>query len=342
MAEVALKEWRGLFEQAQRYFQLAPWRWMADSDLFGVQDPESGEIGYMAVLGKLGEEFGLLVYLGRDGLDTYLKLQAGGAEELDWDLVAKQRCLQLFFEDRKELTPRDLALLQRLGLKFRGKKAWPVFRSQRPGYEAWYLEAHEVRYFTHALAQTCEVAERFREDPELLGVDEDLFVLVRVPLDGEGRAWENRRLPLPPPPPLPRAETIPHETLASLAREDRPRQGIWEVDVFAVPALVREVKNSPSMFMSTVLCVHQASGFVLALHVQPFSQRFTDLARHVSAALANAALPWPQEVWVKRPELVAVLSPLLGPLGIDLVLTSFLPALEEAQESLSAWLQGEA
>ena len=46
------QEWQELFAALREFKKTAPWRWMYNSDLFGVQNPESGEIGYCCVMGN--------------------------------------------------------------------------------------------------------------------------------------------------------------------------------------------------------------------------------------------------------------------------------------------------
>ena len=41
--------------------------------------------------------------------------------------------LQASFEDRNELRDKDRQVIKELGLKFRGRQAWPMFRSYRTG-----------------------------------------------------------------------------------------------------------------------------------------------------------------------------------------------------------------
>jgi hypothetical protein len=52
------EQWRRLYEAAVGVKELAPWEWMTETDVFGVQDPETQEIGFVSVMGALGEHFG--------------------------------------------------------------------------------------------------------------------------------------------------------------------------------------------------------------------------------------------------------------------------------------------
>ena len=52
---MALK-WRPRYEAADHIKELAPWQWMQESDIFGVQDPETGEFGFVSVMGQARRE----------------------------------------------------------------------------------------------------------------------------------------------------------------------------------------------------------------------------------------------------------------------------------------------
>ncbi len=45
---------------------------MEDTDIFGVMNPENGEIGYICILGNAGEVFGINIYRGARGLNGFL------------------------------------------------------------------------------------------------------------------------------------------------------------------------------------------------------------------------------------------------------------------------------
>jgi hypothetical protein len=50
-----IREWRGLHQAAVRVKEISPWEWMTEADIFGVQSPETGDLGFVSVLGMLGE-----------------------------------------------------------------------------------------------------------------------------------------------------------------------------------------------------------------------------------------------------------------------------------------------
>jgi hypothetical protein len=149
-------EWQKLYQAAIHLKEIAPWEWMTETDIFGVQDPETEEIGFVSIMGMLGEHLALALYLGAEGLYGFWGFQQV-ADSAPAEALLEIPHLQASFEDRGELTKKDRDLIKELGLKFRGRQAWPMFRCYRPGYLPWYLEAPEARSLTYALEQAVEV-----------------------------------------------------------------------------------------------------------------------------------------------------------------------------------------
>jgi len=136
--------------------------------------------GFDYVMGNLGEHYALGVYLGAEGLATYLQIQSGVFEPPDISALLIQKCLMASYEDREFLEQPDRALIKELGLKFRGRNAWPLFRSYRPGYHPWFVTNTEARFLTIALVQAVDVALRLKHDPQLLTPPRKGHYLVRV------------------------------------------------------------------------------------------------------------------------------------------------------------------
>jgi hypothetical protein len=126
-------EWKRLYELAAELKQLAPWEWMDETMIFGVENPDSGEIGFVSPMGMLGEHLSLGVYLGAEGLYGFWGFQEAGLEAEPFALFEIPQ-LQVSFENREGLEKQDRDVMKKLDLKFRGRQSYPIFRSIRPGF----------------------------------------------------------------------------------------------------------------------------------------------------------------------------------------------------------------
>ncbi len=257
-----LETWRALYDAAIRFKNLAPWEWMDETDIFGVQDPESGRVGFVSIMGKLGEHFGLSAYLDAMALYQYWELAETPSLATPQKLLEIEQ-LTASFENREELTTKDRKVIKKLGLRFRGRKAWPLFRKIIPGYLPWHIEAHDARFLMHILEQAILVAQRTREEPELLYPDEDESIeyLIRVPRETEdGLVWEDAWREVPPP-----DEEFPIymdfallEHVRNLPRAD----ATIEMDLFPLRSTVKDDEGRP-FIPYMLMAVDRDSGMIL-------------------------------------------------------------------------------
>jgi len=330
----SIQEWRELYGAAMEFKEAACWNWMWDSDVFGVQDPVSGEVGYCCVMGKAGEHFALAVYLGTEGLMGYRKTQRSGDSLSPFDALLLQKCLMASFEDREHLTRRDLQVIKTLGLKFRGRNSWPLFRSYLPGYVPWYLNCEEAKFLDVALRQAVDVALRFRDDPELLTPPLKNRYLVRVPRrERGGTVWRDEWLePVPLDKEGSGAEPTDTNHLDRVRLLNLECQGIWEVDFFYFPQAVQEKEERP-YYPRTILVVDHYSSLVLECHLAK-PEGFASELQEAFLEVVERIGVLPREVLVKREESFRLLEPIASRLRIKLRKVKGLPALEEAQESI--------
>jgi len=241
MAELqpTLEDWRRLYQAAKRIRELAPWEWMAETDVFAVQDPESNELGFVSVMGELGEHFAVAVYLGPQALSDFWHFQEIADFTSPWTIFELAH-LQVSFEHRDNLRKKDRNIIKKLGFKFRGPRAWPMFTSYRPGFLPWDLEAWETRLLTHALEQTAEVALCFKDDSSILDTGDNNQYLTRVPHEEAGAlVWKNQIVHVTPI--EPEIIQLVMDFKALKEAKQLPRGDyILEVDVFMVP-LQREM-----------------------------------------------------------------------------------------------------
>jgi hypothetical protein len=331
----SLQEWHALYRAAIDFWQIQPWDWVNDTDLFGVKNPENDEIGYCCIVGALGEFLGVVVYLGTEGLESYLKTQM--SESPEEDVFGTAKCLVASFEDRKFLQKPDHEMIKKLGLKFRGAKSWPFFRVYEPGYYPWYLNRPQVFFLTHALQQAADVSLRIKVDRDLVNNSEKVQYLVRVPEQrGSELHWKDEWLS---PTPLEREKyevPVPDEIrLQRIKKKGLRPAGIWEVDFFQFPAPIQE--GDRPFFPLCLLIVDQASGFVFGTHLESKDKHRPEfLNQMLNVIEKNAYLP--QEIWVKREEVFQLFEVLVSRLGLKMKQVKKLNQIEHAKKSMNSFL----
>lgn len=333
------EEWRKLYEAGTKVKEMAPWEWMRETDIFGVQSPDTEEPGFVSVMGMLGEHYAVAVYLGAKGLYDFWELQDTWQHALP-ERVLEIPQLQASFMNRQELDKQDYDTIKKLGLRFRGKNAWPEFRSLRPGFAPWFLEAEEARLLRYALEQTVDVASRFRDNPSLLNPSDDESYLVRIASKKKGNlTWEDRIMQVPPPEPesIPRVMDV--QILESLKGMPKTKHRL-EIDVFMFPAPVRE-KGTRSFFPYTLLIVEAKSGMVLnADLLQPLpslnSMRGLIPVKVFGTLIQLGTVP--QKISVRSELLFNLLQPVTQELGIKLKQARRLRSLDAAKQSMFQFL----
>lgn len=336
-----------LYEAAVRVKELAPWTWMDESDIFGVQNPETGEIGFVSVMGMAGEHFAVALYQGAAALYDFWEMESGDALLTNPMGLLDVPQLQASFEDRDMLDKQDRDVIKKLGLKYRGANSWPMFRSYAPGLMPWFVTAAEARFLTHALARTLEVAPRVKADPELLHIENDEAgerYLVCVPhnSEGEGLLWAEQviRIPAPEPEMIPvQLDRKAIEQLAGLPR----RQLELEIDLLNLPMPIGERGERP--YRPYLLMLADAGsgmvvGFEMMKPVPSLIEMQGEIPMKLAGWLAQAGV-LPALISVRSELLLALLHPLAGSLNVRLGQTNSLPALEAAMDSMFGMMGGD-
>jgi len=335
-----MSDWKALYQAALDFKEIQPWTWMYDSDVFGVQDPVSGEIGYCCVMGAAGEMFALAVYLGTEGLDSYMRIASGPPSNPSEaiEIALQQKCLMVSFADRGELSDADHQVIKDLGLKFRGRNAWPLFRSYRPAYFPWHLTADEAQFLTLALQQAKEVCLRFEKDPGLFDPPEEGLWFVRVPEKTEkGLTWKDAWLEPAPPEEEVASAPVDELRLTRLKKAAPLKRAVWEMDVFLTPSPVQERRDQRPFYPYLMMAVDHASGFILGSELaHPETHRAELLDRFL--ALGERLKMLPAEIWVKRDEVFDLLDPVTSRLGVELYLVDELEMLDEARMALERFI----
>ena len=338
--EPTIEEWKWLYDGAIRFKQHECWNHMWDSDIFGVRNPETGEIGYCSIMGRNGEHFALGVYKGSDGLDGLLSMYNDEVDATEIDLLHIQNCLMASFEDRRMIEKKDHELMKKLGLKFRGRNAWPLFRDYTPGFYPWYLNSKDVRFLALALEQSIEIAMRMHDDPETLSHEDDSLFLVRVPYSLKNEmAWKDEWLE----PVLMGREIAqvdfsegPDTINAFKSLEKKDRKGTWEIGTFYSPKGVREGSQRP-YYPKLIMYAGHDSGMILSFFMTEHIDYQEDFLRHFVSFLEDTG-HLPETIMASNEEILALLYPITEKLDIELYEADHLDIIMDAQAEMFNFL----
>lgn len=349
-ADPTLDEWKRLYEVASQFRDVGPWNWMFEDQLFAVVNPEDGEVGYCSVMGAGGEFHALCVYRGEEGLLSYERISRFSDEPTaddmsglaDPDVVLNQKSLMLSFEGSTDVDKQDRKVFQALGLKYRGKQAWPIARSYEPGFVPWFLNAAECRFLTQAIEQVMVVTVRIKETPELLDAQPGC-ILTRTTNGAEVAATEwvdawpawpyledelENAFVYPP-------VKIDEMRLKRALRAGKP-SGAWEVDISYAPFSVRE--GARPYFPRLMLCVHHQSGTILSAHPAELSAEASEFVDQFVRAMEHSKMV-PEQIVVRRQSVAQLLLPVAHALGADLLGADFLPGIEMAREEMQEFMR---
>ncbi len=334
----SLEEWGALYKAAADFKEARCWEWMYNDDLFGVMDPETEETVYCCIMGNLGEHFALGAYLGAEGLRSILDMftsEDDASDDTSQDWFFQQKCLMASFENRELLTEEDRSVIKTLGLKFRGKYSWPLFRLYEPGYCPWFLSARECRFLTIALQQALEVSLRCHEGKELLLSGREGVFLVRVPRKAGGQIeWVDQFL---------KAPDLKHEYVSvEIANQlrlkrtlaaGRKRSGTWEIDTFWLPAPIQKSKGEKPYYPKVFLVVEHSQGLILRHLLVAGLEKEGHRCIETMLDLVEKINSLPTQILVEREETYHLLEQVCRQLQIQLDIAP-LRWLPEAREAL--------
>lgn len=330
-------QWQQLYTIADRIKGLAPWENLYEDELFGVRDPITGQDCFISVMGQGGDHYAVGVYIGALALYQFWAVHEADNDEMALQMLLSIRQLQLSFEDRENLENFDRAIIKQLGRKYRGRAAWPSFRSFRPGYLPWRIDAAEADLLIRTLEQAAEVLERIATGESLPEpVDEESY-LMRIPdMQAGSPIWREEMVRIPPPS-LPELN-IQLEAAKLEAAHKLPKQRTIELDIVMLPEPVVDEEGRPYL-ASMLLIVDNKSGMVLVSELLPNGETPMHTVANTLYVLLDKINHWgwtPDAIHVRQEIAKELLTPLTQMLGIKLKTKSQLPMLDEALEFLMA------
>ncbi len=330
------EECRPLYELLGQVRDLAPWKWMEEDQIFGVQDPNTGELSFVSIMGQAGEHYAVAAYQGMRGFYGFMNLLVAGPN-MGLEGVLQTPQLQASLEDREMVEQRDRDQMKTLGLKYRGRNAWPLFRSYRPGYLPWFLEPDEARTLRHVLEQVLEVTPRVRENPDILipDNDDDKYLVRVAERDGQNLKWQDTVMSFGPPQPLDLKIEVDEELLETVKGLPKSRARL-DADFFVVPGAIGEKGERPQLPYMLIL-VDGTKRIVLdikALTAEPSLEAMWGRLGMEVLGMIGATGSIPQEIRVRHDLLHGILTMLGSVIGFKVKQSHDMFLLDQMAEGL--------
>ncbi|MCL4529484.1 MAG: hypothetical protein M1282_08730 [Chloroflexi bacterium] len=333
-----LNQWKELYGLAAEIKAMEPWTYMEESHIFGFQLPGSDQLGFVSVMGMLGEHFAVSVYKGAKGLSGFWTAYNNPARAAP-ETILQTPQVMLSWEDRDMITAEDRAVINHLGLKFRGSKAWPQFREYQPGCFPWYLESSDAELLICGLEQLLQMAPPFEKDRKFFSpIKYPHDYLIRVNRNGK---WEDevRRVEF-------REEKtlefqMDNEALEHL-RGLMPGKTTIEIDLNMMLNPVQEKSKERPYYPFMLLFVDKESHMILGAELLEPLPSMNSMYEEVPAVVVEslaAGFP-PKEIHVKDAMLYVLLQPVAEELGFKLKKMPRLPALERVKRELDDMMGG--
>jgi hypothetical protein len=324
-----------LYLSADRIWDIAPWNFMFEDQLFCMMLPDNQTTYFISVMGSGGEHVAVSVY---QGIEEYWKFfdLLNNATAGNPGKILEIGQLQVSFENQSYIEKEDIAIIKELGHGYNDPKRFPLFRSFRDGYFPWYLEPEEVRLLSTILELAADIFLRIQSGFELPDDLEDKFFLRYGELHNGEIIWKEKIIEVDFPPEIIPAYQ-PDEKLLKKIQSLPESNHLFEFDYSLLLNPIQDNKSLRPYYGTMALLVDHRTGMVLGSDI--FGDRCNSSQRLMKAPgvllkLLSQQKARPKGIDLVRPELNEMMDPVFERLGIRIRLADELPMLDEAREAL--------
>lgn len=248
-----------LMEAAFQFYADKLWKKLYDSEIFAVKLSDN-RIGYCCVMGYLGECIALALYIGDEGLRSYITVQNSVVDDEfnSFALLLSQNCLQAGFDNKSDLPDEALSPVkeyaEKHGINLRGKKKYPNFMKFSSYYApSFAYEESDFQYITEALCAAHAVSEELKKTNKTkLSLDDGIQTIPLLTPDNGGYKWSLMTLPetVSAAYPMPKLENDAlFESIKKLKKH-----GEWECQHYIINQPEPDKENQFLIYPSLLLC----------------------------------------------------------------------------------------
>lgn len=194
--EAVLEQWKALYETTMRIKELKPWEKFWDIDLIGINKGDEEDTIFFSILGRGEGCYGIAVYEGLEGLNSFLLLASQNSLNLSSEYaIWNQKSLNCYWGNREELTDAQRRVIKELGYTYRGKNQWLYFLSFEPGYYPYNLDREEVLRMGEYMLDLEQALKCYDEEKVQVDFESGNMFYVVLKDDKEVDSYGERPLP---------------------------------------------------------------------------------------------------------------------------------------------------
>lgn len=328
--EATLEQWGVLYEAATKIKELKPWEKFWDMDLIGIQKGAEEDTVFFSILGRGGDCYGITVYEGYEGLNSFLMLTMQQSMNLSVEYAMfHQENLTCYWGNRDELTNAQRKVIKDLGYTYRGKNQWLYFLSFVPGYSPYSLDEEEVLRMSDYLQDLVVALQYYNE--KNVNVDFENGNMFLGTFCKKKKTWDFEEAPMPFTAFQFGNLLITDDELLSELAEAQPCNAVLEADVSVLGATITDKKYDRPLNPELVLLGDASSGMIIDFQmIEPEEDAIVVLAEMVVEFIFQHGAP--KEIRVSNVIIEAGLEQICGVCRIKLRRVKRLPGVDSFKE----------
>lgn len=332
--------WKEIHSLAAELYLLAPWKYMEETDIFGVQTALTGKTYFISIMGSAGQVRAVSAYEGNNALEQFWEME--NRPDVEPETIMLIPHIMLSFDNKKNIDNTQKEIFKITGPHPGKLKEWPDLKRVIPGLFPAIPGGSSINDFAEILVQILDVCSRARHDIEFVhpdGLDDETYLILEPVTRRAKTVWHDKYRQVFPEPESFKA-TIKQQDIDSL-RFLRKAPIVFQTHYRLLPTPVRE-KNLPEYFPFVVMIANKKSGIIEGLEtLAPFPD-YHSMIEKVPLIIVNLIRKLrfrPMRIEVKDQILYELLHPALTRSEINVTFMPSLGTIDEAFEELIGHLR---
>ena len=326
--EAKLEEWKALYDIAMKLKELKPWEKLWDMDLITISQPNKKEPCVCSIMGKGGECYAIAAYDGLDSIKGFFEMAY--SNEMPGDQIIRyQNNVMCNYGNRDELTTKELNIIKKLGLKFRGKNNWIYFRTFESGYVPYMPNRDEVLESTKILKHVYMAIEALNKG---MNIDFENGKTLMRKFEDENNQWVNSEEPVIMPNMDYSVPVLKDEVLLNRLKKQKQNNSILELDIAYLNSTINDRGYDKPLIPRLCMLVDARVGVVLSQNMVTPKDDVVDV---IFETVINYIIQRgrPKNIVVRDAYIASILIDLCEQTGIEVIESLNLHTIDEFVES---------